>query len=147
MLGLTLPASAFSPFEAESFQNFSSLVGTSSTWVNQSGSSMTISVSRTADVTGQYINRAAGTGCQNTPYQIAGRVDGDFIAFTVAWNNGTENCNSVTGWAGYAQASSGNIEIVTNWNLAYQGPSGPAIQQGNDTFIYQPQKTGSLVPQ
>lgn len=143
----TLPAAAFSPFDAADFTDFSSLTGTSSTWVNQSGSTMTITVSPSAEVTGQYINRAAGTGCQNSPYQISGRVNGNFISFSVAWNNGTANCNSVTGWSGYARSSASDLQIVTDWNLAYQGSSGPAIEAGSDTFTYQSQTTSSFLSQ
>ncbi len=129
-------AAAFSPVDPAAFKDFSSLVSTSSTWTNQSGSTMTISIDGNDNVTGQYINRAQGTGCQNSPYPIAGRVTGNFIAFSVAWTNGTQNCNSVTGWAGYAQASGSTIAIVTQWNLAYQGSGAPAIEQGADTFTY-----------
>lgn len=140
ILSLSTAALAFSEFDATSFKDFSSLVSTSTTWQNQSGSTMTITVDSNDQVSGQYINRASGTGCQNSPYPISGRVDGNFIAFAVAWDNGTENCNSVTGWAGYAQASGSTIEIVTQWNLAYQGGSGPAIEQGKDLFTYVPAK-------
>ncbi len=140
ILSLSTAALAFSEFDATSFKDFSSLVSTSTTWQNQSGSTMTITVDSNDQVSGQYINRASGTGCQNSPYPISGRVDGNFIAFAVAWDNGTENCNSVTGWAGYAQASGSTIEIVTQWNLAYQGGGGPAIEQGNDLFTYVPAK-------
>ncbi|MCJ7993567.1 hypothetical protein J5N58_02950 [Rhizobium cremeum] len=140
ILSLSTAALAFSEFDATSFKDFSSLVSTSTTWQNQSGSTMTITVDSNDQVSGQYINRASGTGCQNSPYPISGRVDGNFIAFAVAWDNGTENCNSVTGWAGYAQASGSTIEIVTQWNLAYQGGGGPAIEQGKDLFTYVPAK-------
>ncbi|WP_113442753.1 avidin/streptavidin family protein [Rhizobium cremeum] len=140
ILSLSTAALAFSEFDATSFKDFSSLVSTSTTWQNQSGSTMTITVDSNDQVSGQYINRASGTGCQNSPYPISGRVNGNFIAFAVAWDNGTENCNSVTGWAGYAQASGSTIEIVTQWNLAYQGGGGPAIEQGKDLFTYVPAK-------
>jgi hypothetical protein len=138
--GLLLSASTSSfAFDVANFTDFSSLVSVSSTWKNQSGSTMMISIDTFGNVGGQYINRAAGTGCQNTPYPLVGRVTDDFIAFSVAWNNATENCHSATGWAGYAQLSGSNVEIVTNWNLAYQSASGPMIEQGSDTFTYVPQ--------
>lgn len=132
-------------FEASDFVDLSSLTSTSSTWENQSGSTMTIVVDSTGNVSGQYINRTTGTGCQNSPYPISGRVTGDFIAFSVAWENSTENCNSATGWAGYAQATNSTIEIITNWNLAYQSPSSPMIEQGSDTFTYKPQISSSAL--
>lgn len=136
MLAASTPAFAF---DVSTFTDFSSLVSVSSTWKNQSGSTMMISVDSFGNVSGQYINRAAGTGCQNTPYPLVGRVNNNFIAFSVAWNNATENCNSATGWAGYAQATGSDVQIVTNWNLAYEDPSGPRIEQGSDTFTYVPQ--------
>lgn len=132
--------------DAKAFNGFSSLSSASSAWKNQSGSTMTINIDPSGMVTGQYINRAQGTGCQNSPYPLVGRVTGNFIAFSVAWNNAAENCNSATGWAGYAQAAGGSIELVTNWNLSYQGQSGPAIEQGKDRFEYVPTiKTSSFV--
>ena len=132
-------ASVAIAFQADKFVDFSSLSSMSSTWKNQSGSTMMISIDSFGNVTGQYINRAAGTGCKDSPYPIMGRVTGNFISFSVAWNNATQNCNSATGWAGYAQVNNTNIEIITNWDLAYQSPSGPKIEQGSDTFSYVPQ--------
>ncbi len=105
------------------------------TWVNQSGSMMTISVNSKGAVSGQYINRAAGTKCQGTPYKISGWALNNFISFSVRWDNAHENCNSVTGWTGYATAdSSGKISIKTKWNLVYKSASGSQIQPGEDTF-------------
>lgn len=105
------------------------------TWVNQSGSIMTISVNSKGAVSGQYINRAAGTKCQGTPYKISGWALNNFISFSVRWDNAHENCNSITGWTGYATAdSSGKINIKTKWNLVYQSASGSQIQPGEDTF-------------
>jgi hypothetical protein len=125
-------------FDASNFKDFSSIASASSSWQNQSGSTMIIQVDSFGNVSGQYVNRAQGTGCQNSPYPLTGRVNGTFIAFSVGWNNSTENCNSATGWTGYAQVNGNNTEIVTSWNLAYEGGSGPAIEQGQDTFQYVP---------
>ncbi|MET0942690.1 MAG: avidin/streptavidin family protein [Mesorhizobium sp.] len=132
-------ASTALAFQAGEFVDFSSLTSASSTWQNQSGSTMMISIDSFGNVSGQYINRAAGTGCQGSPYLLAGRITGNFISFSVAWNNATENCNSVTGWAGYASVNGNKLEIITDWNLAYQGASSPMIEQGSDTFAYVPQ--------
>ncbi|MBP1852531.1 avidin/streptavidin family protein [Rhizobium halophytocola] len=143
---VTASALAFSDFEPGSFKGFDSLVSTATNWQNQSGSTMTITVDGAGNVTGQYINRAANTGCMNSPYQISGRVNGNFISFSVAWSNGAENCNSVTGWTGFAKMNSNSLQIVTDWNLAYQSPSVPTIQKGSDTFTYQPTlRTTSLL--
>ena len=126
-------------FDPQNFSGSESLVSTTSTWVNQRGSKMTISVDADGNVTGSYVNNASGTLCQGTPYPLVGRVDDNNIGFVVAWNNATENCNSVTAWGGYAQASATDIQIVTNWNIAYQNSSGSgSISQGSDTFTYQP---------
>ena len=103
-------------------------------WVNQSGSRMTISVSGAGVVTGTYVNNAAGTSCRGTPYAITGWVLNDFISFTVRWDNSFENCNSITGWTGYAGVSGGTVSITTDWNLVYQSTTGPMIQAGNDVF-------------
>ncbi|MDQ0423235.1 hypothetical protein J2045_004287 [Peteryoungia aggregata LMG 23059] len=131
---------AFTSFKAENFMDFSSLSGASTTWINELGSVMTIDVASDGSVSGTYVNNAQGTGCQGTPYVLNGRVTGNTIAFSVAWSNGTANCNSVTGWAGYAQVSTGNtLQIVTQWNLAYMASSGGQIQSGKDVFTYQPQ--------
>jgi hypothetical protein len=131
-------ASTALAFEAGEFVDFSSLASASSTWKNQYGSTMMISIDSFGNVTGYYINQAAGTGCQGSPYLLAGRITGSFISFSVAWNNATENCNSVTGWAGYATVNGNKLEIITDWNLAYQGASSPMIEQGSDTFTYVP---------
>lgn len=140
VLFFSTTAMAFSPFKAETFTDFSSLSGTSTSWVNELGSVMTINVGSDGSVNGTYVNNAQGTGCQGTPYVLDGRVTGNTIAFSVAWSNGTANCNSVTGWAGYAQVTGANqIQIVTQWNLAFISASGGQFQTGADLFTYQPQ--------
>lgn len=141
-------AMAFSPLDPNTFENLTSLVGHSSTWENQSGSTMTITVEADGTVTGQYINRAKGTGCQNSPYSLVGRVNGDFIGFSVAWINGSENCNSVTSWTGEAQqndAPNSPIQIKTVWNLAYSLGGQLKIQPGEDTFTLLRMKAGAFL--
>jgi hypothetical protein len=59
-------------------------------------------------VSGSYINRNEGFNCQNTPYPLTGWVLGNFISFSVAWDNVYENCNSVTAWSGFAEADGGS---------------------------------------
>lgn len=147
VLLIATPVAGYEALDKAGFHDFSSLVATSTTWVNEEGSTMTISVSATDEVTGQYVNHAQGTGCQNTPYLISGRVNGQFIAFAVAWSNGTQNCNSTTGWTGYArQNNDGTLQIVTDWNLSYQAGSGPAIDSGSDLFSYVAPSTGDDLP-
>jgi hypothetical protein len=123
---------AFSP--AAQAQDAFAIPNVSSGWTNQSGSVMTLNFGPGAAVSGTYVNNAAGFGCQGTPYALSGWVLGNFISFSVAWNNGIENCNSVTGWTGYAHIAGGTVQIQTNWSLAYQSGSGPQIMTGQDTF-------------
>lgn len=104
-------------------------------WVNQSGSVMNFSVSTDGQITGTYVNNAAGTGCQGTPYPLTGWVYGNNIAWSVAWTNATANCNSVTAWGGYYDPGTNSLQ--TSWVLAYQGTSGGGIEQGTDVFTYQ----------
>ena len=42
-------------------------------------------------------------------------MNGITIGWSVTWNNGTQNCNSVNAWAGYYNSVTG--QILTNWNL------------------------------
>ncbi|MEP2758555.1 MAG: hypothetical protein ABJP66_05695 [Hyphomicrobiales bacterium] len=135
-IALLVSSEAFA-FEASEFLGLSSLTS-SSTLENQVGSTMTNTVDSAGNVTGRCINCTIGTGCQNTPHPNTGRVTGNFSAFSVGWENSTENCNSATNWAVYAQATNSSFEIVTNWNLAYLSPFSPIIEQGSGTFIYEP---------
>ncbi len=103
------------------------------TWVNQSGSTLTITgYGANNSFTGYYINRAAGFGCQNTQYPVSGWVNGFTIGWSVNWANSTQNCGSVTAWAGYYSSASG--QILTKWSLA---TSAPDIIVGGDTFTAQ----------
>jgi len=114
----------------------SSMVGPTK-WVNQVGSVATLYFdTNTGTVTGTYVNNAPGFQCQGTPYPLSGWILSDFISFSVTWINGAQNCNSVTGWTGYAFQSGNTIKLQTNWNLAYQGANGPTIQAGQDVFTY-----------
>ena len=112
-----------------------------SVWQNQSGSTFSINAidPTSGQLTGTYINRASGTGCQNTPFAATGYILNNVISWSVRWSNNYANCNSVTGWSGYYA----NGEITTDWNLAYS--SGPGIQQGSDTFKQVKQKTQDFI--
>jgi len=104
-----------------------------SVWQNQSGSTFSIDAYDPSNglFSGTYINRAAGTGCQNTPYAVTGYILADMISWSVKWANVYANCNSVTGWTGYYNKGT----ITTNWNLAYMASSGGyVIEKGGDTF-------------
>ena len=142
VLAVILPCMAQADEESTptDFSQVSQLAGS---WQNQSGSTMTLNFDTNGGVTGYYVNRAAGTGCQNSYYPLVGRYNSNYISFSVSWSNSVETCNSATAWAGYFYFSNGESQIVTDWNLAYQGASGPAIESGSDTFTYTVQKKSS----
>lgn len=119
------------------------LSGTETAWQNETGSTMSLKVAADGSVSGTYVNRASGTGCQFSPYPIVGQVNGNFIAFVVAWDNATSNCHSITAWSGYVSATRPVAQITTRWNIAYQGTSQPAIAQGEDTFTQVSKQMGS----
>jgi hypothetical protein len=104
-------------------------------WVNQSGSVMNFAVGPSGQISGTYVNNAAGTGCQGSAYPLTGWVYGNNIAWSVTWTNAVASCNSVTAWGGYYDPNSNAIQ--TNWVLAYQTGSGGATQLGADVFKYQ----------
>jgi len=103
-----------------------------SAWTNQSGSTLYIdSIAPTGQITGHYINRAQGYGCQNTSYPVTGWVYGTAITFTVKWENPAESCNSVTSWTGFYYQGA----ITTLWQLVVNGSTNTSqIIQGEDIF-------------
>ncbi len=112
-------------------------------WTNQSGSTMTLlfncdgSQVGVCQLSGTYVNNAAGFLCQGTPYPLTGvyYINTQTISWSVAWSNAHEDCASVTGWTGYLDISSNPLQFETDWNLAYStGGSGRAIMPGHDTF-------------
>ena len=107
-------------------------------WTNQSGSTLYIdSVGNDGQITGHYINRAQGYGCQNIAYPVTGWVYGTAITFTTNWKSTTESCNSITAWTGFLYQG----QIQTLWQLVVNGSSNTnQIAQGADTFTWQPQK-------
>ncbi len=110
------------------------------TWTNQGGSTATFefqasSQPGTYTVSGTYVNREAGYLCQGTPYPLTGiYYSGTLtISFSVAWSNAAENCQSVTGWTGYF---GNNLDLVTQWNMAFDKGTSSAISSGKDVFTY-----------
>ena len=120
--------------EAENAIAEGDLFAAFSTWTNESGSTMNLEFGPANAVSGSYVNQAEGFNCLGTPYPLTGWVLGNFISFSVAWDNDYENCNSVTAWSGFAEADGGSVQIVTLWALAFQGSSGPEIETGKDLF-------------
>lgn len=103
-----------------------------SAWTNQSGSTLYIdSVGSDGLLTGTYINRAAGYGCQNISYPVTGWVYGTAITFNTVWKSTTQSCNSITAWTGFYYKGA----ISTLWQLSVNGSSSTSqILQGSDTF-------------
>ncbi len=74
---------SFSVFADE---NKSATLTALSSWTNQSGSTFNIdSIGANGLLTGIYINREAGYGCQNIPYPVTGWVYGTAITFNTIW--------------------------------------------------------------
>lgn len=124
------------------------ILTTASSWTNQSGSVASISFTpstqpATYTITGNYVNNASGFSCQGTPYPINGIYysNTQTISFSVAWSNSSKDCQSVTGWTGYFDLSVSPMQMVTDWNLAYQSSTGQQILQGNDLFTLNPTVT------
>jgi hypothetical protein len=107
-------------------------VQTTAAYTNQRGSTLYIenAVQPSGMFTGYYINRASGTGCQNTPFPVVGWVIGNAISFTVRWANSSINCSSVTGWTG--NISRDGATITTSWYLAVNGST--SLMNGQDVF-------------
>ncbi|MFQ1702155.1 avidin/streptavidin family protein [Loktanella agnita] len=87
-------------------------------------------------VSGYYVNNTQGYNCQGTAYPITGiyYANTQTLSFSVAWSNSSEDCQSVTGWTGYVDYGATPLQMVTNWNLAYESTGGSQIMQGQDTF-------------
>ena len=110
-----------------------------SAWTNQSGSTLYIdNIGGNGQLTGTYINRAQGYGCQNIAYPVTGWVYGTAITFTTTWQSTTESCNSITAWTGFLYQG----QIQTLWQLVINGSSSTKqIIQGADTFTWQASRT------
>ena len=103
-----------------------------SAWTNQRGSTLYIQgIDPSGLVSGYYVNRAQGYGCQDTPYMATGWVYGTAITFSVKWENAAESCHSMTSWTGfYAQGV-----ITTRWQLIRDGVTNKDhMIQGEDIF-------------
>lgn len=103
-----------------------------SAWTNQDGSTLYIdTIGSDGLLTGTYINRAQGYGCQNISYPVTGWVYGTAITFNTIWQSTTESCNSITAWTGFYYQG----KISTLWQLTINGSTSTSqILQGSDTF-------------
>lgn len=126
VFAMTLSMGLLTKAEAQTFQP-------NTTWENGRGSEFTITtISGDGAVAGTYTNRAAGFACQNTPYPLAGWIDGDKIAFSVRWKSSAADCASITSWTGYFAAG----RIVSDWSLIYMdaAEARPLLYRGTDFF-------------
>lgn len=115
-----------------------------SAWTNQSGSTLYLDAidPSTGKVTGHYINRAAGYGCQNISYPVTGWIYGTAITFTTNWESSTESCNSITSWTGFYAQNQGKGQISTLWQLVVNGSTNTnQIVQGSDVFTINTKNT------
>lgn len=111
-------------------------------WTNSSGSTMVLALSPAAaqpyvfNVSGHYVNKATGFGCQGTSFPLSGVYysNTQVISFSVAWSNSSQDCQSVTGWTGYFDFLKPTPELIADWNLAFKTANGKTIMQGNDVF-------------
>jgi avidin family protein len=107
-----------------------------SAWQNSRNSSLFLEdISSEGLISGYYINRAAGFGCQNTAYPVTGWIleNTNTITFTVKWENTAENCQSITAWTGFFSPDCRTI--TTLWQLVVNGTTSTGqISQGQDTF-------------
>lgn len=103
-----------------------------SAWTNQSGSTLYIDhIDNNGLLTGSYINRATGYGCQNISYPVTGWVYGTAITFNTLWQSTTESCNSITAWTGFYYQG----KIDTLWQITINGSSSTSqILKGSDIF-------------
>jgi len=101
-------------------------------WTNQSGSTLYIdTIDSNGLLTGTYINRASGYGCQNISYPVTGWVYGTAITFNTLWQSTTESCNSITAWTGFYYQGA----IRSLWQLTINGSTNTSqIITGKDTF-------------
>jgi hypothetical protein len=104
-----------------------------SVWKNHRGSMMYVNWPLFPNgFGGAYVNLAEGyKNCYGTPYPMSGRIDGNKIAFTVIWNNFSQNCQSRTDWTG---TISGN-KIKTRWIITLD--NGKVFKRGRDYFTRQ----------
>ena len=107
-----------------------------SAWTNQRGSTLYIeSITTQGLIAGNYINRAAGFHCQNSPYPVTGWVlqGTNTITFSVKWENAAENCQSQTAWIGFLSPDCKKLN--TSWELVRNGTTDPSqILKGADEF-------------
>ncbi len=115
----------------------SGLLSVASTWQNQAGSAMTISIGPNGWVSGRYVNAETDFGCVGGPgFPLMGWYLEGTISFTVIWKNISQSCHSMTGWTGYLTTNGTDLQFKTQWNLAEPTGDGFQILSGSDVFTY-----------
>ncbi len=94
-------------------------------YINQSGSTMSVSISDKGAVSGTY-NTALGCGV-GIERPLKGFKNGTAITFTVSF----EECGSITSWVGHIQD---NGDISTIWTLARGNEGWDAKLTGTSIF-------------
>lgn len=102
-----------------------------STWVNQRGSTLTITdVDGTGAIKGTFVNKAPDTDCQNKPYDLKGRLVGQDVIIATDFME----CLTVTVWHGQV---AGTI-MTASFEAAFPNKSGKIdIWRDSDTFTRQ----------
>jgi hypothetical protein len=105
-------------------------------WKNQRGSEMKLyEMATDGTFKGIYINHAARTHCQNTPYDVHGTAIGRHVKFSVVWKNWWEDCKSTAVWHGRVTGKT----ITTWWLLRIYNDDGTVSKvRGIDIFQQQP---------
>lgn len=94
-------------------------------YINQSGSTMAVTISGKGAVSGTY---ATALGCGvGTSRPLKGFKNGTAITFTVSF----EECGSITSWVGHIQE---NGDISTIWTLARGNEGWDAKLTGTSIF-------------
>lgn len=135
LAALSVPLSAWAqaPEAKASAQIAATALTAPSHWRNDRGSELKIlSLDAQGRFKGEYLNKAPGFGCRDTPFDVTGGITGDEVRFLVLWKNATESCNSMTVWRGRLSGDT----LATEWELARtdEKTGGIAILRGSSTF-------------
>jgi Avidin family len=111
------------------------LTGTSVQYVNELGSTMTISFNADGTVTGTYTSLVSG-GSGTVSGPLSGWYQGYVLAWSVQWPS---NPPSITSWVGaFVQNASGSYNLDTMWLLVSQ-----SANPGNASEFWSAVNTGS----
>jgi len=111
-----------------------SLAGSQATYVNELGSTMSLTFNADLTLTGTYTSNVSGGGGSVTG-PIVGWYNGFVIAWSVLWPS---NPPSMTSWVGAFVTGSQGYNIDTMWLLVSQAP-----QPGNPMDFWNEVNTGS----